>query len=85
MLVFGFYNIVVSIILIVLSIVFIKQINEDIKKDEEYKKINNVEWIDKYIKSYKRYKVLNYIVLVFSVLVILFTLFIFITKFTEVL
>ena len=85
MLVFGFYNIVVSIILIVLSIVFIKQINDDIKEDETYKKKNNAQWIDKYIKSYKRYKVLNYIVLVFSVLVILFTLFIFIINLLEVL
>lgn len=85
MIVFGIYNIVVSIILIVLSIVFIKQINEDIKKDEIYKKENNAQWIDKYIKSYKRYKVLNYVVLVFSVLVIIFTLFIFIINLLEVL
>ena len=85
MLVFVFYNIVVSIILIVVSIFFIKQINEDIKKDEEYKKKYNVEWIDKSIKSDKRYKVFNYIVIAICILVILFTLFIYITKFMEVL
>ena len=85
MLVFGIYNIVVSILLIIFSIYFIKEINEDIKESEEYKKKHNAEWKDEYIKSYKRYRVLNYIVLVLGVLIILFTLFIYTIKFTEVL
>lgn len=82
---FGIYNIFVSTILIILSIVFIKQINYDIKEDERYKKMYNVEWIDKYIKSSKRIRILNYTVLFTCVLVILFTLTVFIIKIMEVL
>lgn len=80
MIVFGIYNIVVSIILIVVSIMCIKNVNEDIKKDEAFKKEYEVEWINKSIKSDKIFKILYYSILFISVLVILFTLFIFIIK-----
>lgn len=85
MIVFGIYNIVVSIILIVVSIMCIKNVNEDIKEDEAFKKKFNVEWIDKSIKIDKIFKILYYFIIVIAVLVILFTLFIFIIKFMEVL
>lgn len=85
MITFGIYNIVVSIILIVLSINFIKYANDDIKEDEAYKEKNNVEWIDKFIKAHKRFKIVCYFILFISFLVILGTLFIFIIKFMEVL
>lgn len=85
MIVFGIYNIVVSIILIVVSIMCIKNVNEDIKEDEAFKKEYEVEWINKYIKSAKIFKILYYFVLVIAVLVILFTLFIFIINLLEVL
>lgn len=85
MIVFGIYNIVVSIILIVFSIIFIKNINDDIKEDEAFKKEFNVEWINKYIKSAKIFKIIYYFTIGFSVLVIIFTLLIFIIKIMEVL
>lgn len=85
MIVFGIYNIVVSIILIVVSIMCIKNVNEDIKEDEAFKKKFNVEWIDKYIKSAKIFKILYYFIIVIAVLVILFTSFILIVNFMEVL
>lgn len=84
MIVFGIYNIVVSIILIICSIYFIKEINEDIKKDEAFKKEYEVEWINKSIKSDKIFKILYYSILFISVLVILFTLFILIINYLEV-
>ena len=80
MIVFGIYNIVISTLLIIFSIYFIRQINEDIKKDEEDNKYYNSDRINKCIKVSKTYKLLNYIVLVFSFLVIIFTLFIFIME-----
>lgn len=84
MIVFGIYNIVVSIILIIFSIYFIKEINEDIKKDEAFKKEYEVEWINKSIKSDKIFKILYYSILFISVLVLLFTLFILIINYLEV-
>lgn len=78
MIVFGIYNIVVSIILIIFSIYFIKEINEAFKKEYE------VEWINKSIKSDKIFKILYYSILFISVLVILFTLFILIINYLEV-
>lgn len=85
MIFFGIYNIVVSTILIVVSIKCIKNVNEDIKEDEAFKKKYEVEWIDKHIKYDKIFKVLYYFIIVIAVLVILFTSFIFIIKFMEVL
>lgn len=84
MIVFGIYNIVVSLALIIFSIYFIRQINEDIKKYEVYKKYD-IKNTNKQIKISKKYRLLNYIVLVISVLVIIFTLSIFIINFMEVL
>lgn len=82
---FGIYNIIVSTMLIIFSIYFIKETNEDIKESEEYKKKHNAEWKDEFIKSYKKYRFLYYSILLISVLIILFTLFIFTIKFMEVL
>lgn len=85
MIVFGIYNIVFSIILIVFSIKCIKNLNEDIKEDEAFKKEYNVEYFDKHIKGNKIFKLFSYVVIVICILVILFTLFILIINFMEVL
>lgn len=85
MIIFGIYNIVVSLGIIFFAKHLIKNVNEDIKKDEEDNKYYNSDRINKCIKVSKVYKTFIYIVLVICILVISFTLFIFIINLLEVL
>lgn len=83
MIFFVIFNLVFSTVLIIFAIFFIKQINEDIKKDEEYKKYD-IEATKKQIKIANIYKLFNYFVIATCVSFILLTLFIFIINFMEV-
>lgn len=85
MVVFGIYNIIVSTMLIIFSIYFIKQVNEDIKEHEEHKKKYNLELNDKFIKSHKKFKIAYYSIIFISILVILGTLLLLTINFKEVL
>ena len=82
MIIFGIYNILVSTMVIIFAIIFIKQINDDIKKDEEDKKYYDNDWMDKCIKVSKIYKTFIYIILVICILVIIATLLILTSYYT---
>lgn len=85
MIIFGIYNILVSTMVIIFAIIFIKQINEDIKKDEKHKKYYNSDRINKCIKVSKIYKIFIYIILVICILVIIGKLVILTSYYLEVL
>lgn len=85
MIVFGIYNIVISLALIFYSKHLIKNVNEDIKQDEKDKKYYNNDRLNKSIKSDKRYKLFIYIVIFICILVILGTLLLLTINYLEVL